>query len=106
MTVARKLVLPALLATIVIVLLLGIAVWFSLAPRVPDPVHNGKRLSEWLVGFDSWNGSPFTPSAVAVRELGTSAIPALVEMSLTRNSPPKDWLTMRLQKYPKLLPLD
>lgn len=101
---ARKLVRPVFLASILILLLLGFTLWLSSTPRLPDPVHNGKRLSEWLVGFDSWNGSPFTPSAVAVSELGTNAIPAIVKMSLTRNSQPKEWLIMQLQKHPKLLP--
>jgi hypothetical protein len=101
---ARKLVRPAVLTSILLLLLLGLTVWLSSIPGVPDPVHNGKRLSEWLVDLDNRSESSFTSSAVAVHELGTSAIPAIVKMSLTRNSQPKEWLIMQLEKHPKLLP--
>jgi hypothetical protein len=57
---ARKLVRPVFLASILILLLLGFTLWLSSTPPVPDPVHNGKRLSEWLVGFEP---APFLQSS-------------------------------------------
>jgi hypothetical protein len=54
--------------------------WQALPPE--EPVYSGKRLSAWLdelcaLGFDEL-ANPMTPPALAVRVIGTNAIPWLL----------------------------
>jgi hypothetical protein len=71
---------------LVIVLLAGLASSFFM--RVPEPVYQGKRLSAWLAESKSDGpGSALPqPSLVAVRHMGTNALPFLVRMLTAKDS--------------------
>jgi HEAT repeat protein len=57
-----------------------------------------------LKDFDDWNGTDSNaPAVVAVRALGTSAIPTLVKMSLWRDSGLKDRVSVEFEKHPELM---
>ncbi len=61
--------------------------------RSDEPVYKGKKLSSWLQGYDVWfnippNGNPADISHqtdVAVRAVGSNAIPTLIRMIRARD---------------------
>jgi len=71
------------------VALVGAIAWQIAQSRAPDPVYKSRKLSEWLK--DMWrneNGITVSHGTVeAVRELGTNAIPTLLQMLRTEDSP-------------------
>src|SRR5215831_14686309 len=80
------------------------AAWLVLSRGESEPVFQGRRLSDWLEDFDHWNGTDTNaPAVVAIRALGTNAIPALVRMSLWRDSRIKDRVSVEFEKHPNLM---
>ena len=64
-----------------------------IAFRHAEPAYQGKRLSEWLRDFDNgWDFDPDVPAVVAVRQMGTNALPTLLEMIKHRDSSFKQFL--------------
>ncbi len=75
---------------VIVVLLLALAAagWLALVPRSsPEPEYKGRSLGVWLKEFDHWGGDTNAPVVLALREMGTNAIPTLVKMSLTPRTP-------------------
>ena len=69
------------------VVILGLLVWFGFHPR--EPVHEGKRLSQWLAELDlrnPENATARTEAVKAVRAIGTNALPQLTRMLCARDS--------------------
>lgn len=52
--------------------------WLVFAAEIPDPLYQGKRLSQW---FDEFSVAPayVTPATRAIQALGPEAVPYLVE---------------------------
>jgi hypothetical protein len=65
-----------------ILILALVAIRFSLRTN-PEPSYNGRRLSEWISIYATNNPSETTPdgeaAAIAIRCLGTNALPFLLE---------------------------
>ncbi len=63
--------------------------WFVLAPRTPDPVCRGKTLSQWVATPDpgSYDASGYASAIVAVKEMGTNALPFLIHELRSKDSP-------------------
>jgi hypothetical protein len=96
----NRILLAALLAAV-----LGAAAWLILHSRAPDPVFQGKPLSHWLVDFDRWDqANTNAPVVLAIRALGTNALPMVVRMSLWRDSSLKEKLGIEFEKHPRLMP--
>jgi hypothetical protein len=95
----NRLLLSALLAVALTAL-----VWLNLHRSERDPLFQGRQLSDWLTDFDHWDGANTnTPFVMAVRALGTNAIPMLVTMSLWRDSSLKERIGIEFEKHPKLM---
>src|ERR1035437_8172336 len=78
---------------------------FALAPRRPEPVYQGKKLSEWLPEFDSgrWpRPRASSPADQAIWHMGTNAFPKILGLLHARNSPPKAALIAFLNKHCRL----
>src|SRR5215469_11736120 len=68
---------------VVLLALLGGLAWEVLRTKdPPEPVYQGKRLGEWLAGY---NG-PSPETDEVVRRLGTNAIPTLLRMLRAKDS--------------------
>ena len=84
-----------LFATLVVALLGAIA-WVALRRNEPEPIYQGKSLSEWLAIYDPTNTvrSPedLQATQAAIREMGTNAIPVLLRMMRTQDPRWKEWL--------------
>lgn len=77
----RLIVSLAILAVVV----LGVLIWQVLYPRQPDPVIDGKPLTQWMEGYVG--GPSVTAAANQVLEkVGTNAIPTLLRMLQKRDS--------------------
>lgn len=86
---------PVKVATVVVVVaLFALVSWQSLRPQEPQPIYQGKGLRTWLREYD---GNTNGPAYRAVRQIGTNAIPALLNMLgkkdslLIRNLAPLWW---------------
>jgi hypothetical protein len=80
----------------------GLAWRFLHAHAPPDPTFRGKALSQWF--YESPPGSAYlTPGALeAVRQLGTSATPYLLQEVSAWDSGPKQVLVQSLQHMPRV----
>ena len=82
------------LALLPVAALAGLA-WLLLGPREPDPLYRGRPLTYWLQGFSpgQWPATkgPARPSEdeaqEAVQHFGTNAIPTLLRLLRTPDSP-------------------
>ena len=78
---------------------------FALAPHRPEPVYQGKTLSEWLPELDSgrWpRPRSVSPADEAIWHMGTNAFPRILGLLHARNSPPKVALVAFLNKHCRL----
>jgi hypothetical protein len=78
-------------ATVALLFVLGALAWVVLrAPEPPEPVYQGKKLSAWLEVYDPTNmarpSAQLEATQVALREMGTNAIPSLLRMLRTPDS--------------------
>jgi hypothetical protein len=82
-----------ILIVVAAIALLGVVVWtvFYAPSRAPEPVYNGIPLGVWLdhVAFGPGNIPAFNEGLVAIREIGTNAIPDLLRMLRAHDSPLK-----------------
>jgi HEAT repeat protein len=89
------LITACLLAAIAVVALLIHAL------REPEPVYQGKRLSEWLPELDvgAWprRGS-IAPADEAIRNIGTNAFPRILQLLRAHSLPPKAALVAFLNR--------
>jgi hypothetical protein len=92
-----------LLIAALLTVILGAVAWLVLNRSESEPVYQGRRLSDWLEDFDHWNGDTNAPVVVAIRALGTNAIPTVVKMSLWRDSRLKDKVSIEFEKHPNLM---
>lgn len=68
------------------VLALGLLSWGWL--RFREPIYQGRRLSSWLEELGrSWPGQGSEQSAQAIREIGTNALPHIIN-AIKANDPP------------------
>ena len=68
---------------LILSLLIGAAVaggYFGFQTRAHEPSYNSRSLSDWLVGMTNYNGDDDTAQAAeAIRQIGTNALPYLVQ---------------------------
>jgi HEAT repeat protein len=74
-----------LLAFILIAGALALLLWIAQQPR--EPVYQGRQLSSWLKDLENWDGDTNNAAFVAFREMGTNAIPPLLEVIESDGSP-------------------
>ena len=74
-----------LLLAVLFVALLGGMVWMLSAPT--EPVYQGKPLTAWLNEYNGFSGDTNQAAYVAFREMGTNAIPALLRVIQSYDSP-------------------
>jgi len=93
-------------AAIAILALVGIPFWILLGTGKREPVYEGKPLSYWLSDF--WpNASKATPhklqhDRIAVRDIGTNAIPILLEWIAARDGPLKKRMVTWISQHPRV----
>jgi hypothetical protein len=77
-------------AAVFIVAVLGIFIWQQSRPHEPQPVYQGKTLSEWVVLLDSHTGHQEQNQAAekAMQAMGKKAMPGLVHILHRRADPP------------------
>ena len=94
---------PILFAILLIAIVGGLA-WEVLRPR--EPMYDGLPLSYWLRGYDptARTETSLQQADKAVRTLGTNAVPVLLRMARTADSPIKKDL-IRLSRWKSWLPL-
>src|SRR5438105_3314 len=92
--VKRRSVIVALIGCVMAAIVMAI-VW----PRNREPEYGGKRLSEWLGAYEA---SPSDEAQVAVRRIGTNALPWLLRWCGYEPPPWRGKLLMfMLQKTPR-----
>jgi HEAT repeat protein len=74
--------LPIILATVIIAIVGGVA-WRALHPH--EPVYGGKNLSMWLDEYVASDGH-LPEAEVAIRHIGTNAIPQVLKMLAAKDS--------------------
>ena len=74
-----------ILLAVLFVALLGGLVWLLSPPA--EPVYEGRPLSAWLKDLHGWGGDTNHPAFIAFREMGTDAIPALLSIIQSDDSP-------------------
>jgi HEAT repeat protein len=90
-------ILAGLLATVT-----GFLAWCLLRLPEAEPLFEGRPLGLWLKEFDGWSGYSNAPVVLALRGMGTNAVPALVKLSLTRHTPVRSWLWWTIESHPAL----
>src|SRR5690349_14163385 len=88
--------------------LIGFILWIAFAPS--EPSYGGKTLSAWLkqaaqareIGDPFFDAEIGTPSAAAIRDMGTDALPTLLRMARTRNTAMRRNLIQFSQNQPWL----
>ncbi len=80
--------------------ILGGLAWMVLSPRVePEPVYQGKPLSAWLELFDyNRTVQQFEATQTAIRNMGTNAIPTMLQLLRTPDLAWKNRLFALAQK--------
>lgn len=84
-----------ILVVSVAIVVLGVVGWsiFHASSAPPEPMYKGKPLSYWLQGYVIASGPSATTHAnTAVRAAGTNAIPLLLRMLQTQDSPTENKL--------------
>lgn len=56
----------------------GLVFW--LARQSAEPSYQGRSMRTWLHDLEKWNGTTNDPAFIAFREMGTNAIPGLLEI--------------------------
>lgn len=89
---------------------LGLLAWWVSRPRVPDPIYEGKRLSYWMRNFGGLFGGDYNKrkqAYTAVKSAGTNAIPLLLQMLRTKDSPLKVrwYAVLQKQKWIEFHPI-
>ncbi len=74
--------------TVALVVLLAViatvAAFIVLRPR--EPMYQGKRLSEWLEEWDTFNVDTNAPTAEAIRQMGSNTFPYLIRQLRAKDS--------------------
>lgn len=85
---------------VVLVISIGTFAWLALRSREPDPVYNGKRLSDWVKVYeqDLLTTTMSVETKEAVRHLGTNVVPMLLRELRAKDSPLKDKLVALAQR--------
>jgi hypothetical protein len=65
---------------VVVAVAIGTTFWLVLRPR--DPVYQGQTLSYW---FDQFNTTNRPQAAIAIRQLGTNAVPFVLEKAKSKD---------------------
>src|SRR5581483_12210584 len=69
-----------ILASLLLLAVLSVMAWQIFRPRDPDPIYDGHPLSYWFEeghGAIAGNGAVWMQSELAVRHVGSNAIPRL-----------------------------
>lgn len=90
-------------AALMVLTVLGLTVWEG--KRVGEPVYDGKRLTLWVEEFDrdflNRRGQA-TPAEIAIRKIGTNALPVLLKMACAKDSALKKKVMAFLKKHPSI----
>jgi HEAT repeat protein len=89
-------------ASWIVVLLMGGLIWILSHPT--EPLYQGKPLNAWLTNLYYWGGGTNNPAYAAVREMGTNAIPALLQI-IQSGDPPFHALRSELNRIQSLVHL-
>lgn len=84
---------------------LGALLWILASPGEREPVYQGKTLTWWLSDF--WPGRKPTPekleqARLAVRQIGTNAIPMLLQWISAKDGPLKQKLITWIYEHPRV----
>ena len=69
---------------------LALPLWFVQQPR--EPIYQGRPLSSWLPDLEDWDGDTNNIAFVAFREMGTNAIPELLNVIQSGGPPIQRWI--------------
>jgi hypothetical protein len=88
--------------TALVLVALGAVLWMVSSPREHEPVYQGKSLTYWLSDF--WPGRNPTPEKLeqdklAVRQIGTNAIPVLLQWISAKDGPFKQKIIMWIDRH-------
>src|SRR5579859_6279820 len=74
---------------------LVLLLWMVHPPR--EPVYQERPLSSWLADLEDWDGDTNNAAYVAFREMGTNAIPALLDI-IQSGGPPIQRTILKLNR--------
>ena len=88
--------------TALVLATLGVFLWILLSPSEREPVYQGKTLTYWLSDF--WPGRNPTPekreqNKLAVRQIGTNAIPMLLQWISAKDGPVKKKMVTWISRH-------
>ena len=91
--------------TALVLVTLGALLWIPSSPGEREPVYQGKTLTYWLSDF--WPGRNPTPEKVeqdklAVRQIGTNAIPILLQWISAKDGPLKQKMVTWISRHPRV----
>jgi hypothetical protein len=95
-----------ILPVLLLVAILSVIFWLMLRPREAEPLYQGKPLTYWLHGFvpgyqpytNAQPGPTYQEAHAAVEYLGTNAIPTLLRLLRTSDSPLIEGLSSLAQR--------
>src|SRR5712692_12000430 len=88
------------LLAVLFVALAGCLVWMLSRPA--EPVYQGKPLSAWINEYNGRPGDTNQAALVAIREMGTNAIPALLKI-IKADDPPFQRMMSELNRKQSLV---
>jgi HEAT repeats/PBS lyase HEAT-like repeat len=92
-------------ATLLAILLLGIvAILFWLTRSPDEPTYQHRSLHSWLKDLKNWDGDTNAAAYVAFREMGTNAIPSLLNV-IESGGPRIDRIIMKINQKQSLVRL-
>ena len=91
------------LIAIAAIAVLAVLAWAILLSPAPEPFYKGKPLSYWLQGYTGNPGTnpppTYAEANAAVDEIGTNAIPVLLQMLRAQDSPIKTKVIIWARRY-------
>jgi hypothetical protein len=89
--------------TAMVLATLGVLLWILSSPGEREPVYQGKTLTYWFSDF--WPGRNPTPEKLehdklAVRQIGTNAIPTLLKWISAKDGPVKQKMVTWISRHP------
>ena len=86
--------------TALVVALLGGFLWILLNRGEREPVYQGKTLHYWLSAYWPGGSRPTEQNKIAVRQIGTNAIPILLQWISARDSSIKKKMVTWISRHP------
>jgi hypothetical protein len=86
--------------TALVLATLGALLWIRFSRGEREPVYQGKTLHYWLSAYWPGGADPTEQNRIAVRQIGTNAIPILLQWLSTKDGPVKKRMVTWISNHP------